>query len=219
MRGMRVAGALHRGMEGDRVGIALGAAAVEHRREVGAAAEPGFRRHHIACVHVHGRHMRIVQMRDQRNAGGVEARIVGGAGDVLAKFRREFAEHGRDVDADFLEDAAFHYRHHAAAAGGAGVIGAAPRRAHEAAGGTVGERRVRGEGVLDRLEGRQNPVAQALEPGFGTGFALFASVGIHGRIPPVCRSASPAAMAAAIAILSERRPGRSGMTRRASAAA
>src|SRR5208283_6066917 len=40
-----------------------------------------------------------------------------------------------------------------------------------------------------------------------------------GAIPPVCRSASPAAMAAATATLSERRPGRIGIVRRASAAA
>ena len=63
--------------------------------------------------------MRIVQVRDQRNAGGEEARIVGGARNVLAEFRREFAEHGRDMDADFLEHAAFHHRHDAAAAGSA----------------------------------------------------------------------------------------------------
>src|SRR5690625_5809124 len=31
----------HRGMEGDRVGIFLGAPPVEHRRQIRAAAEPG----------------------------------------------------------------------------------------------------------------------------------------------------------------------------------
>ena len=55
-------------------------------------------------------------MRDQRNAGGEEARIVGGARNVLAEFRSEFAEHRRDVDADLFEDAALHHRHDAAAA-------------------------------------------------------------------------------------------------------
>ena len=94
-------------------------------------------------------------MRDQRNAGGVKARIVGGARDILAEFRREFAEHRRDMDADFLEHAALHHRHDAAAAGRAAVIGAVPRRAHETAGRAVGERRASGQGVLDRLEGRQ----------------------------------------------------------------
>ena len=103
-------------MERDRVGIVLRAAAIEHRRQIGAAAEPGFCGDDEARVHVHGRHMRIVQMGDQRNAGGVKARIVGGAGNLLAEFRREFAEHGRDVDADLFEDAALHHRHDAAAA-------------------------------------------------------------------------------------------------------
>ena len=60
--------------------------------------------------------MRIVQVGDQRDAGSPEARVVGGAGDVLAEFRRELAVHGRAVDADLLEHAAVHHRHHAAAA-------------------------------------------------------------------------------------------------------
>ena len=60
--------------------------------------------------------MRVVHMRDQGNAGGVEARVVGGAGNFLAEFRGEFAEHRRDVNADLFEDAALHHRHRAAAA-------------------------------------------------------------------------------------------------------
>ena len=55
---MRVAGRLHGGVEGERVGVLLRAPRVEHRREVGAAAEPGFRRHDEAGVHVHRRHVR-----------------------------------------------------------------------------------------------------------------------------------------------------------------
>ena len=54
-------------------------------------------------------------------------------GNLRAEFRRELAVHGRDVDADLLEDAAVHHRHHAAAARRAGVVGALPRRSHEAA--------------------------------------------------------------------------------------
>src|ERR1700690_2983486 len=46
-----------------------------------------------------------------------EARIVGGAGDLLSEFRREFAMHGRAMHADLLEHASAHQRHHAAAAG------------------------------------------------------------------------------------------------------
>ncbi len=89
---------------------------------------------------------------------GVEARVVGRARNILAEFRREFAEHRGDVDADFFEDAARHHRHDAAATGGAAVIGAAPRRARETAGRPVGERGRRGQRVLDRLECRNNPV-------------------------------------------------------------
>ena len=89
---MRVAGRLHRGVERERVRIVLGAARVEHRRQVGAAAEPGLGRDHEARVHVHRRHMRIPRMRDQRDAGGPEARIGVGARNFLAEFRRELAD-------------------------------------------------------------------------------------------------------------------------------
>ena len=70
-----------------------------------------------ARVHVHRRHVRIPQVRDQRDAGGPEARVLLGAGDFLAEFRRELAVHGRAMHADLLEHAAVHHRHHAAAAG------------------------------------------------------------------------------------------------------
>ena len=52
------------------------------------------------------------------------------------------------------------------------------------------------------------------------GLALIRCAGrcYHRANPPVCRSASPATMAAAIATLSERRPSRSGMRRQVSAA-
>ena len=46
-------------------------------------------------------------MRDQRNAGGEEAWIVGGARNFLAKFRGEFAEHRRHMDADLFETRPF----------------------------------------------------------------------------------------------------------------
>jgi hypothetical protein len=45
---MRVAGGLHRGVERARIGVLLGAPAVEHRGEVGAAAEP--RREVTTCA-------------------------------------------------------------------------------------------------------------------------------------------------------------------------
>ena len=108
--------------------------------------------------------MRVVQVRDQRDAGRPEARVVGGARDVFAEFGRELAEHGRDVHADLLEHTSLHHRHHAAAAGRAGVVGALPRRAHEAAGRAVDKRRAMRKIVLDCFEGRANIIAQLLEP-------------------------------------------------------
>ena len=70
-------------------------------------------------------------MGDQRDAGGPEARVLLGAGHLLAELGRELAVHGRGVDADLLEDAAMHHRHDAAAAL---AVVALPRRALEAAG-------------------------------------------------------------------------------------
>ena len=177
---MGVAGGLHRGVEGDRVGIVLRAPALQHRRQVGAAAEPGFGGDDEARVHVHRRHVRVVQVGDERNAGGEKARVVGGAGNLLAEFRGEFAEHRRDMDADLLEYAALHHRHDAAATRRAAVVGAVPGRAYEAAGRAIGERGAGGEGVLQILECGHDLVAQRLKPGAG---ALFAGVDlacVHG---------------------------------------
>ena len=92
-------------MESARVGIVLRAAAVEHGREIGAAAEPGrdvtTMRVFMCTAGTFGFHGCAMQ----RDAGGPEARILLGAWDLLAEFGREFAMHGRDVDADLLEDA------------------------------------------------------------------------------------------------------------------
>ena len=205
------AGRLHRRMKGDRVGIVLGAAAVQHRRQVRAAAEPRFRRHDEARVHVHGRHMRIAHVGDDRNAGRPEARVFGCARHLRAKLRRELAMHGRAVHADLLEQPSVHHRHDAAAALGAGVIGPLPGRALEAArlAGIERGRRV----ALERLERRANLVAQRFEPRAGAGFLV---LDIGGSVmngvcisfaAPVCLNASPSAIAAAIATLSERMPG------------
>ena len=102
--------------------------AVEHRGQVGAAAEPLPAGHHHARVHVDRRHMRIVHVGDERDAARPEARVLLGAGNVLAELGRELAVDGGDVDADLLEDAAVHLRHDAAAAVGAAMVGALPRR-------------------------------------------------------------------------------------------
>src|ERR1700755_1394289 len=64
-----------------------------------------------APCHVHRWNVRIVEMRDQRNAGSPEPRIGFGAGNLLAEFRRELAEHGRHGHAHPLEPPSFHDRH------------------------------------------------------------------------------------------------------------
>ncbi len=184
-RGMGIASRLHGGVEGDGVGIGLAAAAIEQRRQVGAASEPGPGGHDEARIHVYRRHVRIVRMCDEGNARGPEPRVGIGAGNLPAEFRRELAEHGRDVDADLLEHAARHHRHRAAPARLAAVIGAAPRRAREAAGRAVGERRIRRQCVLQRLEICADVVTQRLEPAARSRLA-----GIAGQATSDLRSCS-----------------------------
>ena len=178
---MGIAGVFHGGVEIDRVGIVLGSALVEHRREIGTAAEPGFRSHHMARVHMHCRHMRVLQVGDQRDAGCPEPRIIGRAWDFLAEFGREFAEHGRHVHADLLEYAPLHDRHDATATGRPSMVGALPGRAHKPTSCTVYERRAIGQVVLDRLEGRADIVAQALKPCAGACLAGLDQSSVHDR--------------------------------------
>ncbi len=147
-------------MESERVRILLRAPPVEHGRQVGAAAEPGFRCDDKARVHVHGRHVRVLRMRDERDARGPEARVVIGAGDLLGELGREGAVDGGGMHADLLEDAAMHQAHGAAATVGARVIGALPGRALEAAGRPIGKECGSWQVVLDPLEGRADVVAQ-----------------------------------------------------------
>src|SRR5207244_380500 len=101
-RRMRVASRPHRGMKRERVGIVLPAARVEHRRQIRAAAEPGLGGRHQARVHVNRRHVRVLRMGDERNAGGPKPRVGFGARNVLAEFARELAENRGAVDADLL---------------------------------------------------------------------------------------------------------------------
>ena len=164
-------------MEGDGVGILLGAAAVEHRGEVGAAAEPRLGGDDEARVHVHCRHVRVGQVRDQRDAGGPEPRIGLGAGNLAAELGGEFAVDGGDVHAHLLEQAALEHRHDAAAAGRAAVVGARPWRAHEA-GGAVAVERGRRVG-FERLERRADVVAQQFEPLPGARLARFELTCVH----------------------------------------
>src|SRR5581483_12069778 len=102
------------------------------------------------------------QMGDQRDARSPEARILGGALNLRAEFRRELAMHRRAMHADLLEQPSAHHRHHAAATGRATMVGALPGRADKATRGAVIERG--GSLVLEPLESRADVVAQGLEP-------------------------------------------------------
>src|SRR5919108_1879916 len=59
---MRGASRLHCVMESDRVGILLRAPALEHGGQVRSTAEPPLRGDDHPCIHVHRRHMRVVEM-------------------------------------------------------------------------------------------------------------------------------------------------------------
>ncbi|MDT4889664.1 hypothetical protein FQZ97_1263950 [compost metagenome] len=63
-----LAGRAHGRVEVHRVLVVLHPEAIQHRRQVGAAAEPLLARHDHARVHMHRRHMRVPGMDDQRNA-------------------------------------------------------------------------------------------------------------------------------------------------------
>src|SRR6186997_2678019 len=167
-------------------------------------------------------------MRDQRDAGRPETWVLFGSGDFLAEFRREFAVYGRAMHADFLEHAAMHHRHHAAAAWCAAMVSALPGRADKAARRAVGERSIRRQRIFQALERRADIVAQCFEPGARLALAIVECGMIHFLINSlgqsyhraksrVCRKASPATIAAATAILSERMPGCIGMRSRTSA--
>ena len=63
------------------------------------------------------------------------------------------------------------------------VIGSVPRRAREAPGGAIRKRRAGGQTILQPLEGRDDPVAQRLEPVAGALFLLFNPFAIQVRYP------------------------------------
>ena len=132
------------------------------------------------------------------------------------------------MHADFLEDAAVHHCHHAAAAGRAAMIGALPGRTDKAASAAVDERGIRRKSVFQALKRSADIVSQLFEPGARLGLAAIECGMIHFLINSleqsyhraksrVCRSASPATIAAATAILSDRMPDCMGMRRRTSA--
>ena len=87
-----------------------------------------------ARVHVHGRHVRVPGMGDQRNARGPEARVLGGARDLLAEFRRELAEaRSRRGRRPSRRRGPCSIAMAPPPPGCAGMVGAGPRLAHETA--------------------------------------------------------------------------------------
>ena len=131
-----LAGAVHGGVEGDACRRPLACAAVEHGRQIGAAAEPPFAGDDHARVHVHGRHIGVLRMRDQRDARGPEARVAprrrGSACGTRARTRRCTVEVWTPT---FSNTRPVHQAHDAAAARRARMIRALPGRALEAPGG------------------------------------------------------------------------------------
>src|SRR6186713_1152587 len=167
-------------------------------------------------------------MGDQRNAGGPEARVLLGTRYLLAEFRREFAVHRRAVHTDLLENPPVHHCHEAAASRRAAMVGALPGGANEAARSPVSKWGICRQRIFQALELGADIVAQRLEPTARLGLAGIECGAIHFFINSlgqfyhrakscVCRRASPATIAAATAILSERMPDCMGMRRRISA--
>ena len=154
-------GRLHRRVEGNGIGILLRAPDIEHRRQVGAAAEPLAARHHHAGIHVDGRHMRVLHVGDQRDAARPEPRVLLGAGHLCPELRCELAMNGGDVNPHLFEHGAAHQAHDATASRRAGMIGALPRRSHEAPRGNASRRCAF---ALDLLENGADAIAQFGEP-------------------------------------------------------
>src|SRR6185437_8153475 len=197
-----------------KVGGVLGVG--NHRRQIGAATEPALGRDHVACVEMYGRNVRVLHVRDHRDAGGPEARILLGAWHRLRKIRRELAVDGRDIDADLLEDAALHHTHHAATCLASVFVESLCRCTDESAGRSL--RQLAGVFLLDFFEGGAKPVAQCLEAFAGATLAIGVDFGGgHDGNVPVWRSASPRTIAPACATLSERKPDFMGIRKRASA--
>ena len=115
---------------------------------------------------MHGRHARAGHVGDQADPCGEEPRVLLRTGHVRGHLGREGPEDHRGVDPDLLEQPAVHHRHHAAAARLAD-----PGLALEPAG--FARIQVGGRGVLEGLEGRQDPVTQRFEPGARPGLAVF----------------------------------------------
>src|SRR5271154_2357264 len=159
---MALAGGAHRRVKGDRVRIVRLAALIEHRRQIRSPAKPDLGRAHESCVHVHGRHVRAPRMGDHGDAGGPEARVFLGAGNLRRKLGRQDAVNDRQVRAHLLEQAAAQQRHPAAAAGSPAGVGSLPGLDREPAGRDLGPG-IR-ELALQRLHRLDDPALEGLEP-------------------------------------------------------
>ena len=177
--GVALARFAHGAMKRPRIAVLLRAAAVEHGRQIRAAAEPGLRRHDEARVHVDGRHVGVPGVGDQRDAAGPEARVFGGAGNLCGEFRREGSEDGGGVDAGLLEDPALEDRHPPAAAGRAGMVSALPGGELRPAGRSGLGKEGAGAIVLQLFEGGEDAVLQFGKPAGGFGLAGLENVLRH----------------------------------------
>ena len=163
---MCVAGSAHGFVKGNGIGVFLRSPCVQHRCQICAATEPLTGGDHHTGVHVNGGDMRVLRVSDQADAGGPEARILVGTGDLTAKLGREFTVYGGNMDADLLENAAMHHGHDAAATLCPGAVGALPGRAFEAPGRLVGQRTGEiADLVLQVFKSLADTVSQLLEPG------------------------------------------------------
>ena len=126
-----------------------------------------------------------------------------------AKLRRELAVHGRAMHADLLEHPSVHDRHHAAAAWMPVWSVAAMACARSGRRGEIRCRRLRPRGFRTRRRCRR--AAARTSRGRVTFRSSMSAaqrqvVQALGWCGPVCRKASPSAIAAAMATLRERRP-------------
>src|SRR5690606_36321558 len=137
---------------------------------------PLARGHDHARVHMNRWHVRVLRMRDQRNAAGPIARVFLGSWNLLAEFRRELAMDRRDMHADLFEDAAMHDRHDAAAALAVILL---PGRADEASGLAIRKRPL--QFIFKLFVACADAIAQFLEPGLSRLLLLFDVCRDNGR--------------------------------------
>ncbi len=126
-----------------------------HRREVTPSPEPAAGGDQHAGIEVGRGHFRALHVRDQADAAGPEARVLGCTGDLGTKFGGELPPDRGDIDPDLLENPPLHDAHHPAASVRAILGGPAPCRLLEASRLSRPSRL-----LLDRIEGRAQPVAQ-----------------------------------------------------------